>query len=568
MAFVSNALSLTYIGTLIGGLGLFLLAVSMMTDGLRLAAGESLRDLLGKWTRTPLHGLGAGALITAIVQSSSAVTVATIGFVNANLLSLRQALGVVYGTNIGTTMTGWLVSIVGFNFKIELFALPMIGAGMLLRISGANTRRAPIGEAIAGFGLFFIGVSVLRGAFEDLAHGIDLTAINSETPTGLMLFAAAGFAMTLLTQSSSAAIAITLTAATGGIVALPAAAAMVIGANVGTTSTAVLAALGATANAKRVATAHVTFNVLTGAVALLTLPLMLWLVAHTGQMLKTGAAPAVALALFHTLFNILGVLLLWPFTKPFAAFLARRFGSTAELLEKPKFIDATTSGTPAIALDAIRLELRHIVELTRRMAVAASSSAPGAENVGVLHQAVMSLNAQVEAYVSRMERARMTKAVSEAIPVVLRATHQIDEAADAALSLTQNPATGPQTSAFLASSAALLSSWQPETVIFEPALRDRLAALKLEHEQARDAVLAAAATGQITATRAHQLLEHLRYTYRMVEQLVKAARRIKEKLPGDIAAPEQETAALVATPVTAEASTEPSAPQSESPRVD
>ena len=147
------------IRTLEMGVGLFLLAMKMITDGLKLAAGDALRDILGDWTRSPARGIASGAVITSLVQSSSAVTVATIGFVNAGLLTLYQALGVVYGANIGTTMTGWLVAAMGFDIKVELFALPMVGAGMLLTLTGPRQRRGALGEALAGFGLFFIGIS-------------------------------------------------------------------------------------------------------------------------------------------------------------------------------------------------------------------------------------------------------------------------------------------------------------------------------------------------------------------------------------------------------------------------
>lgn len=240
-------------GMLAGGLGLFMLAVTMITDGLKSAAGHALRGMLGKWTRSPAHGILTGLTITAIVQSSSAVTVATIGFVNAGLISMHKSLGVIYGSNIGTTMTGWLVAIVGFKINVEAFALPMIGLGMLFRITGGESRRAHFGLALAGFGLFFIGIDVLKDAFDGLAAAIDLAEFTAEGITGVLLFTAIGFLMTVLTQSSSAAIAITLTAATGGVVGLYAAAAMVIGANVGTTTTAAIAVIGATANAKRVA---------------------------------------------------------------------------------------------------------------------------------------------------------------------------------------------------------------------------------------------------------------------------------------------------------------------------
>jgi phosphate:Na+ symporter len=179
-----------------------MLAVGMITDGLKLAAGNALRDLLGKWTRSPAHGIATGVSITAIVQSSSAVTVATIGFVNAGLLTMFQALGVVYGANIGTTMTGWLVAIVGFKIKVEAFVLPLIGIGMMQRLTRDDSRCAPLGLALAGFGLFFIGIDVLREAFEGLAAAVDLQRLTVDSVAGVSLFVGIGFLMTVLTQAS------------------------------------------------------------------------------------------------------------------------------------------------------------------------------------------------------------------------------------------------------------------------------------------------------------------------------------------------------------------------------
>ena len=214
-------------GTLLGGLGLFLLAVSMITEGLKLAAGPALREVLARYTSTQRSGIASGMVLTGLVQSSSAVTVATIGFVNAGLLNLMQAMGIVYGANIGTTVTGWLVAAIGFDFKVEAFALPMIGLGIAARLFGKATRVGAIGEAVAGFGLFFIGVDVLREAFEGMAGSLDLAALSADSLLGILLYVGFGFLATLFTQSSSAAIAITLTAATGGLLATDAAAAMV-----------------------------------------------------------------------------------------------------------------------------------------------------------------------------------------------------------------------------------------------------------------------------------------------------------------------------------------------------
>ena len=264
-----------------GGLALFLLAMVMMTEGLKVFAGGGLRRLLERWTSTPLRGVCAGMLVTGLVQSSGAVTVATIGFVNAGIMNLHQALGVVFGTNIGTTMTGWLVSLVGFGFAIERLALPILTVGVGLRLLAGARRWQALGDALAGFGLFFLGLGILQEAFADLATTLGDGARGGMGWPGYL---GLGFAATVLTQSSSAAIAIVLTAASGGVVALDAAAVAVIGANLGSTSTAAFAALRATAAARRLSVAHIGFNVVTALVALAILPLMLrpWPSSPTG----------------------------------------------------------------------------------------------------------------------------------------------------------------------------------------------------------------------------------------------------------------------------------------------
>jgi len=415
-------------GTFLGGLGLFLLAVSMITDGLRLAAGDALRDILARSTSTPFRGVASGVLFTAVVQSSSAVTVATIGFVNAGLLNLSQSLGIIYGANIGTTMTGWLVAAVGFSFKIEMFALPLIGAGMLARLAGPGRAFGAIGEAIAGFGLFFIGVDVLREAFQGFADGVDVGTFAPQGGLGLLLYVGLGFLMTVATQSSSAAIAITLTAASGGVLGFDAAAATVIGANVGTTSTAAFAVIGATANARRVAAAHVIFNLLTGAVALALLPLMIWAVRTGGSAMGLDDAPAVSLALFHTGFNLLGLVLMWPLTGRLADFLAARFTSRAEMLSKPAYLDRNVMATPTLAIDALCLELRRAGQMTRQSVhTAVSVEGPPDRSVREQREATSLLLDAIESFVIDIEAYRLSAGLSSSLPLALRVTNYLDD---------------------------------------------------------------------------------------------------------------------------------------------
>lgn len=350
------------LGSLLGGLGIFLVAIGMMTDGLKLAAGSSLRNVLATWTKTPQRGIASGFCMTALVQSSSAVTVASLGFVNAGLITMHQALGIVYGANVGTSVTGWLVAAVGFKFNIQAIALPLIGLGALMKLLRPQTRLASAGLALVGFGLFFIGIDILKGTFEHVVARFDLSQFTAQGLTGMLTFLLVGIVMTTLTQSSSASIALTITAAASGMIGLYAAGAMVIGANIGTTSTSVLAAIGATSNAKRVAAAQVVFNALTALVAFAILPVLFYLITQLTGFFNQEADPALSLALFHTLFNVLGVMLIFPLNNRLAGFLMKRFCSAEETAARPRFLDKTIAQTPALATNAVLLETKLVAD--------------------------------------------------------------------------------------------------------------------------------------------------------------------------------------------------------------
>lgn len=529
---------LLMVGTFIGGLGLFLLAVSMISDGLRLAAGESLRRILERSTSTPLRGVASGVLVTAIVQSSSAVTVATIGFVNAGLLTLVQSLGVVYGANIGTTMTGWLVAAVGFDFKIDVIALPLIGVGMIVRLLRPASRLAFVGEALAGFGLFFIGVDLLKDAFEGFSQVVDVASFAPQGGLGVVLYVGLGFFMTLVTQSSSAAIAITLTAATGGLLGIEAAAAMVIGANVGTTSTAALAVIGATANARRVAAAHVVFNVITGLVALLLLPLLLLLVRGAGEALGMHDAPAITLALFHTVFNFLGVLLMWPLTRRLADFLMNRFTTQAEIVARPQYLDRNVMATPTLAVDALYRELLRTSALTREL-MAGSLSAEGARDrpAAELQQGVRGLIDSIETFVTNFEVGKLPEQMKGNLPLVLRVIGYFEDVVwlvgdreqhRADIEAIMVPGVLSKVADFQAAVLAHAAASDLSREDFSSAaLRKRYEDLKLNWHDLKTVLLEAASRREIPVQRLNSALEGLRSALKMSEQLTKAAERLE-----------------------------------------
>jgi len=417
---------------ILGGLALFLLAMEMMTDGLKDFAGQQLRHLLGQWTRTPLRGLAAGVLITGIVQSSSAVTVATIGFVNAGLLSLTQSLGVIFGANVGTTMTGWLVSLVGFGFKIEAFALPILALGVALKLVARSSRYRSLGQAIAGFALFFLGLSLLKESLDGLTAGLGGETLLSRD-YGLPAFILIGFLATLLTQSSSAALAMILTAAAGNLLTLESAAAAVVGANLGTTSTAAISVIKATANARRLALGHILFNVITGLIALLVLPGMLWLVALLADAMDLDANPALSLALFHTLFNVLGALIMLPLIGKIAQGLNRLFRSREADQAEPRYLDSTLINTPDLALSASRLEIKRLFGVTGILLKA--SLDPNTLRPGQLHSQADSaqrLSANITDYISRVRAGSMQQSTVTALTANVRVCRYLAETASLA----------------------------------------------------------------------------------------------------------------------------------------
>ncbi|MBL8709112.1 MAG: Na/Pi cotransporter family protein [Rhodospirillaceae bacterium] len=426
------------LATLLGGIGLFLLGMWLMSDGLRLAAGDALRAILQNWISSGLQGVLAGFLITAIVQSSSAVTVATLGFVNAGLMTLAQAIWVIFGTNVGTTMTGWLVAAIGIKLDIGAVALPLIGIGMLLRLlAGRSVRRSGLGQALAGFGVFFLGINILQTGFADLAPLLTIEALAPTGWSGRLLFLGLGVLLTLLTQSSSAAIAITLTASAGGVVPLEFAAATVIGTNIGTTSTALFAAINATPPAKRVASAHIIFNLMTGTVALLLLPFLLPVATFLAGSAGRPADLPLVLAVFHTLFNCLGVAIIWPLTPALTRFLSHRFVSPLEILGRPRHLDATMVAVPSLALRGLVLELLRMTEMAFDAAarrVAAPTSPTGQE--GDIAQGISTLGRAVRDFISKLSFGTLTDDVVAALPDLLRATQHLEEVSAIAAQMT------------------------------------------------------------------------------------------------------------------------------------
>lgn len=510
---------------LAGGVGLFVLGMGMMTDGLKLAAGPALHRILAAATRTRWHGLGSGALVTAVVQSSSVVTVATIGFVNAGLLGLGGALWVLFGANVGTTMTGWIVALVGLKFKVEALALPLVALGAALRLGGEGQRRGAIGQALAGFGLLFLGIATMQQSFAGLAGQVQLPQGTGLGP--LLAQLGIGALMTVLMQSSSASMTMALTAAQGGLIDAEGAAAVVIGANVGTTVKALLAAIGATPNAKRAAVAHVAFNLVTAVVALALLPWLLGWLAWARQALELPPDPATKLALFHTCFNLLGVVLMWPLAAPLTRWLQQRFRAAEEDEARPQHLDANVLPVPTLALDALAREVQRLGVVARRAARAALVGTP-ATGFARETSVVQALEAAIGSFVERINREVMSAESSERLAGLLRTVrHHVvcAEQAQAAAALpdllAQSLELGAAQASFRSEGLALLDALDASS---PPAALPQESALDQAYEPLKRALLAAGARGELSLAAMDEALAQASALRQALRQALHAAR--------------------------------------------
>lgn len=314
-------MSSTAIADALGGLGLLLIGLRVMTDALQTLAGSRMQRWLARVTRTPWSGALAGMAVTVVLRSSGVTTVAAVGFVGAGLISFEQSLGVLFGANIGTTLTGWIVAAFGFGPQAGTVWRLLAFGGALAWALGRNPI-ARIGAVLVGFALLFLGLEALQLGLAGVAGHLPLTVFDGASWTGRLGMLGFGVAFSLLTQSSSATVATALSAISTGWIDLPQALAMVIGGDVGTTATAWFASLGGTTDSRRTGLAHVIYNLLTGAGAFLLLPAYCHEVGPGSGPTSAGSTMFATVA-FHSLFNGMGVLLALPFTHHFATLIRR-----------------------------------------------------------------------------------------------------------------------------------------------------------------------------------------------------------------------------------------------------
>ena len=367
---------------------MFLYGMNLMSSGLQKAAGDRLRGFLSAMTSNPFKRVMTGVGITALIQSSSATTVMVVSFVNAGLLTLVQAIGVIMGANIGTTITAWMVSLLGFKADISILAVPLMLLGFLFSNS-KNNQKKNIGELIVGFSLLFLGLSFMKESVPDLRQTPEvLEFVRQWSGYGfwsVLIFLGVGTVLTLILQSSSATMAITLIMLSMGWIPFPMACAMVLGENIGTTITANIAASVANPAAKRAALSHTIFNVFGVVWALILFRPFLGLVGKLIELLgypnpaadgfavsspdgADGTAALYGLSMLHTLFNVINTMLLVWFTGLIAKTVTKLVKEPENVNEKPfrlKYIEAGPLATPELATEQAFKEIIHFAKISR-----------------------------------------------------------------------------------------------------------------------------------------------------------------------------------------------------------
>lgn len=521
---------LTIVLTVLGGIGLFLLGMSLMTEGLKIAAGTTLRHVLATGTRTRIRGLASGIILTGLVQSSSAVTVAAIGFVNAGLMTLVQAVWVIFGTNIGTTMTGWLVALVGIKFDIGAMSLPFIGLGMLVSLFGrASPSWAGGGQALSGFGAFFLGVSVLREAFTNLVPILAGFQLAEAGFLGMLGFLGMGILLTVLTQSSSAALAIALTANASGAIPLPLAAIFIVGANLGTTSTALIVAMGATPAAKRVAGAHIAFNLLTAAAVLPLMGAFVPLSVALAGLIDPNANDVLALAIFHTAFNACGIVLMWPLAPLLLRRLEGMFTSIEEEVGRPRHLDLTLVETPVLAVRALVRELERMMVMSFGIARLAVVPASALDRDRLRELGVLRLGRSIRRFIAKLQRTPLGGDALAVLVDVIRALQHLEELALEGNRLAQEapPFGNAEWQSLHSAVLATLTLPSPDDDTgARRAKRDQ--DVEEAYEALKGKLLYNAASGEESLEASEASLTRARQLRRMAQSALRAERRIKK----------------------------------------
>jgi len=436
----------------VGGLGLFLFGMGFMSDGLKRVAGHKLRKIVESMTKKPIVAFFVGAGVTALVQSSSATTVMIIGFVNAALLTLKQAICVIIGTNVGTTATAWLVSISGVGaFKITIYALPAVGFGFLMMTLGRTRRTKSIGQIMLGFGILFVGINFMKDAFQPLQNSPRIQELFVSLGDKPILAILAGAVVTTLLQSSSAAIAIVQLLASGGAfgsdwqkvlnVSIP----FVLGSNIGTTITAQLAALQANLNAKRTAWAHTLFNTLGCCIAYPFVHFGLFgaLVYKISPWELGPATIAANIAVAHTVFNVTNSCIFLPLSGVLRMIVVKLVPEKpGDIVAKPVILEEHLLDTPVIALEQSKREIIRMAKTAKQavencLSAIVNDDRRMLETIRQIEDFIDEFQIAITTYLTALSRRQLSDEVSIELPVLLHTVNDLERIGDHAVNVVE-----------------------------------------------------------------------------------------------------------------------------------
>ncbi|MBN2767651.1 MAG: Na/Pi cotransporter family protein [Campylobacterales bacterium] len=349
------------------GIAIFIIGMFFIEEGFKKLSSGILQRLLHNFTNTTPKAVFTGVITTAIVQSSSLVSVLIISFLGAGLIGLHGAIGVIFGSNIGTTATVWIVSAVGLKINIAYYALPMITLGVALRFVKNFTFTFGLGSVLIGLGFIFLGISYMKDGFDILSQNLDVSSYWINGYRGIVLYILLGFLTTIVIQSSTAAMALVVVALLSGQIVYTAAIAFAIGTNIGTTVTAVIGSIGSSSDGKRLALAHFFFNATTAILATaLIYPLMHLVDIFATLFSIEKDSYTLKLAIFHTLFNMMGLVVFVPFIPKLEKFLAQRFLVPKSFKVQPKFLNSSAMLHPASAIIALKQELESLLDISTK----------------------------------------------------------------------------------------------------------------------------------------------------------------------------------------------------------
>src|SRR5690625_921404 len=413
------------IWTFLAGLGIFLFGIYMMEESIRLLSGRTFKRLIRRYTATRLKGIFSGIFSTAVLQSSTAVSLMVLAFVGAGVMSLANAIAVMMGAKIGTTMTAWIVALFGFQFSIESFALPLVGIGGLgLALLSGSPRYANISKLLAATGFLFLGLGFMKSSVEDVTAVIDLEALLQ---FGLWTYLLAGVVLTAITQSSSATIAIVLTMMFSNVIDFEQGASIVIGANIGTTTTVMISSIGGIPSKRQAAISQVIFAVTSALLVFLLLPLLTRIILSLPMFAEN---PVLGMAMFHSVLNVIGVLLFYPLIPALVRFVQRVIPEP-DHQEISIYIRNTSEEIPEAAVEAIRKEIIHQLHLTTKFITtryglsAAAANGRSGYSVSPEYRHLEQLHADIFTYYSRLLGQEVEEKLVAGLELYLRASRSI-----------------------------------------------------------------------------------------------------------------------------------------------